>query len=53
MTEGRTTDDAFPREFGRYALLAPLAQGGMGEVYLGHDTLLDRPMEAIVAELGL
>jgi serine/threonine protein kinase len=34
MTEGRTTDDAFPREFGRYTLLAPLAQGGMGEVCL-------------------
>ncbi|MBL8603862.1 MAG: protein kinase [Myxococcales bacterium] len=27
--------ESFPREFGRYMLLAPIAQGGMGEVCLG------------------
>jgi serine/threonine protein kinase len=26
--------DKYPREFGRYTLLAPLAQGGMGALYL-------------------
>ena len=26
--------DKFPRPFGRYVLLAPLAQGGMGALYL-------------------
>ncbi|MBU2668293.1 serine/threonine-protein kinase [Actinoplanes bogorensis] len=33
---GRTLGD------GRYELQSPLARGGMGEVWLGHDTRLDR-----------
>jgi serine/threonine protein kinase/tetratricopeptide (TPR) repeat protein len=33
-----------PRQFGRYKLLRTLGQGGMGAVYLAHDTQLDRPI---------
>ncbi len=34
MTAQEHTSDKFPRKFGKYHLLGPLAQGGMGALYL-------------------
>ena len=34
MSKQDLTKDKFPRKFGKYHLLGPLAQGGMGALYL-------------------
>ncbi len=36
--------EGFPASFGRYRVLKLLGKGGMGAVYLAHDTQLDRPV---------
>ena len=42
--ESPAAPHTLPERFGRYRILKTLGKGGMGTVYLAHDTQLDRPV---------
>ena len=46
------TGPTSPTVFGRYEVRRSLGAGGFGDVYLGHDTLLDRPVAIKVLRAG-
>ncbi len=52
LLDARRAEDLSGRSVGSYQLVSRLGAGGMGEVYLAHDTKLDRPRGAQVPVAG-
>jgi len=46
------TSQPLPRQFGRYRIIKPMGQGGMGSVYLAEDTPLNRRVVLKVPDFG-